>query len=554
MGMKLSDAGFSASAEIPDPNVATTVGGSFYDQAVAFAKGTATNPPGIDQISTAAAGIVSSLPAGQIKTAVSQAQNILASVSGAAAEGGAVGGIYGAAIGAAIGALTTIFSDISSGNAPPVQGDLRGTAEQYCFPSLPLSVSYGSGTTDSQNAQINKFLFQPAARPDERIYLVGMKPLNPGADNPTGLSPATGDGPALAVAGDTAGVAFNFGVGWVSPPGSTQATTEAGYYLGQSWIGTNGLYRPATNDQADYVRAMVAEAGTVIGAGGSEVSLAMNLLSSWYGTPANFYNSITLGCGGNCPPDIAPNRDGAFYTPGSGVPWMSYATQWAAVTTQVNLVSALDYLYYVSDSTWFCSPFWTQASEAGLADIKQLGSAASGGFLGTGSPGPIMSLVACPDTTIFGLAEIAAMYVMQTVGPTGAVLLPTRRAADLMALHYVLGLQWLWSQGNHLDMSQGTTSLSDIADAAIFAGQWSTRKHPNFSRLLGRIHAKVGGSAQVAAKAASSAASSSASSAESAALAHLRSAASKKAGSGGGVSKAALGVGVLGAALWWFLR
>lgn len=411
----------------------TNLGNGLYNQALSLSDGSLTSIMG------AATGLVGNLPPSQIRTLLQEVVVVAGDAAAGAAVGTALFPGFGTAIGAAIGAIIGVIQDIFSSNPPEPEQEFRPTADRYVFPGITL------GTAAADPA----VLFTPgwSDTPCRGHIAAYMYPGDGNKQNP-----------------------FAFGVTWVSPfptvapttnpmaPTSTAVTRAKARALAMQFMATDIITQLVSlpTSQADGWRDTTALHGqigqiaatfnTTFGGDQAEMSRAMSLLESWYGVRNGFPTSSPM------------QALLAMYDANQGPPVDQHAgiqpfsnpqdAQFAAIVANA---SPFDYTYYAipthegDDRT--PTPSYDLATGTNI-------------FFGI-------------DTVLLGLAELACLTT----------------ATDAMALHYIIGLAWLWHQGQLFDHASDPLLLYT--------------SHPNFSRILGIISTKT------AAKASASAASSS---------------------------------------------
>lgn len=573
-----SVAGPSLPSGVPaTPQAAIAQGDALFASANAFAN---KSQQGLPSLMGAAASIVSQLPPGTFTTAFADAISTASEFCSAIAAGTAVGGPYGAVAGACVAAISTVMG-LLEGGPPQLQGDLRSRAEQSVFPArshTPSLADVGSSVLDQQ-------ALYPVCWPDVRLHTAAFLPDAPDADDPSGGE-------------ESMPGAFSFGVGWLPAPGSTSGSTAQAYALAQSWLANtlSPKFFNLTDAQKLYASGAADDASTAFSGNVIQQTRARNLLASWYGT--RFYQVFLLAQGGGFfAPDINPSSTGAFWTPGGNVSWQTWASEWAFVVTGsggtagLNQRAILDYTYYFPTSILLLENTQSFGSSFGADGTWQANVVTSDLLLnmqfdGTNqnafSTTQIVNPAACPDTTIFGLAEIASLVA--TGGPGASYPATSDEEADLVALHYVLGLQWLWIAGQKKDLTDPYSSLYQLVNQGKCSGL--VAPHPNFSRIIGIIQAKIAARPKTPAQQAAAdraALGSRATSADFGPAAHAHASATAKFGgtlakaltahkappkytvtangpvivspgaSGSGVRKAAFGAAAVAALVWWFL-
>lgn len=420
-----------------NPTDAVANGSEIFDRAFKQAGGS------IAGTATVIAGIAAGLPSGQLQQAVNKVSGALSSTEEGAAIGSVIPG-YGTAIGAAAGALIGIFNDVLSGNTEPLQTDFRTQAEKYCWPWLPQNPVLGSSDSLLAQTAVNAGTWCDI-RTHAPVYQL---PAPIGVVDP--------------VSGQDCPVDYTGGVGWVSPPGSTAASTEAAWALGNAWA-ARSWSRMGPAWKRPYDEAW-QKATTLIGSDRA-ATRAMGLLQHWYGVPTGKNAKKDFGAfffridKVNISPLGPINKDGQWDVP--TISAASFYRWWPKELAKLNETCALDYLYYFAPSVYMRNlDGWL---------VRQLLDYESDQRTRTQGDTPC-SFVGCPDTTLLGLAELACLTEMGVSPANGA---------DAIALHYVLGLAWLWRRGQIED--QTTVQGSPIEGALPIAN------HPNFSRLISRL-------------------------------------------------------------------
>jgi hypothetical protein len=462
-----------------NPQAAIAQGQAMITQAESVAQGNLA--PMIGLVS----GLVADLPTGQITEAV----NDLMSIGSEAAAGAAIGSMIfpglGTVVGAAMGAVMgTISSVISSPPAVP-EGEFRSSAEKNCFPGAVLGGSDGYAN-----------LAHPACWPDVRAHMPYYQEWgDPNHDDET-----TGEGtPNLT----------NFGAGWISPVGNTPAKAE-GWAIAQAWMAQNKVLSffplAVTGDDSSSMLAklqnLAAEARQIaIQAceGPANYQAAINLLTSWYGNSPSKMFALALDVGVNNAPqhfsDDHGNLGSAIFAAAQGLsghsaflkPSQAYAS-WAHIVAGN---TALDYAYYISDQFVVVEGAPSGFGQS-FASTKYSVEALNASL-------PPYALCAMPDTTLCGLAELAYLVVtgtpVQTSPDNTAALSPIPpKGADVLALHYVTGLSWLWQSGIQDDQATQTSSNPNpyVADSGqLIHNATPTQMHPNFARLIAIISQKI---------------------------------------------------------------
>lgn len=452
--MKLSDlasGAASVSAAAPslptgadlDPDTAIAQGNALFDSAYSQAAGNLTGT-----IATAA-GVVADLPSGAVK----QMLSMLTGVAGGAAAGAAMGSVipgWGTAVGAAVGAVAGLIEGIlgQSSATPALQGEFRSQAAQLTFPAV-AAPDLANGTPPwTPEFAITQALACPASH-------MSVRATTPGFQVPLG-GPGTSD----QGSGQIGLANFTFGVGWVSPPQGTEETKSAAWYVAQAWLGQDEVTKKLAmgpgatfgnrSVRAGYVAATRQRALMLLGSS-ETLSQALSLLTSWYGKRF----SMSTAPAPRVPPGAAQTgvmdpTDTAFQAG-----WQAKISKLAKDWNEKN---ALDFIYYMPDEALL------DGLNATIGPVEAVGEPAM-----SADPVGVNALPICvPDTTIVMLAEIALCVA------TG--LIPAK-AADAVALHSVMGLQWLWKQGQLTDRDLGFTR--------------PVTNHPNFSRVIGVIASKI---------------------------------------------------------------
>lgn len=421
-----------ASAASLDPSTAISNGDALFDNAYQKAGGS------LNGTVSAAASVIAGLPAGPAKQMLA---DVMTMASGAAvgAEMGSVIPGWGTAVGAAVGAVVGLIESVFTSSPQPPEGEFRSTAEQYVFPGVQVT----PGQSDAVS-QLEQTSAQPASWPDIRIHSPGYQVPFTGTDDATGQNEP---------------VSFTFGTSWVSPPGSTPQSKLAAFFLAQMWLGQSTVSEYWALSSRDTSGTLSERLAAVQGAEekawtllGSETvgKRAVSLVSRWYGTSFSTAFSSS-GCAGvESDFGVTPPKD--QNTSRTNV--TAYAKAYATMAQCLNKASALDFAYYFSNNAAI------NVDENGFDHRVELVPTNEPLLVGTG-----FRIPALPDTTLVGLCEIACLTVMG--------LIPSN-AADHVALHYVLGLAWLWKRGQEQDTNVGGSPLP-------------VANHPNFSRILGVI-------------------------------------------------------------------
>jgi hypothetical protein len=422
-----------------------------------------------------ATAIVQALPAGQIQTAVKDAQSILSDVSGGASAGATVFGIYGAAIGATIGALIGIFNDVMSSPPDIPEGEFRSSAEQMCFPSFVLAGQNGVAAPPTP-------LALPACWSDIRGHIVQYQTSADGGDS------------SNAGSGQNGPTSFTIGTGWVPPPYSTKASQIAAWYLANAWMSQNSISKANALKTGGNPAALADEANNAYlkartnGFAGDDqqAQAALALVSRWYGQTFET-NASTGGISG--PGGNTVTNDGIVSIPpeagvGNGNPNPStedeedYVHQFSSYADILNTQVPLDYTYYISKS-------WCVLAGGGGkgGSSPVVGPAAICAGMGQTYGRP--RLTALPDTLLCGLAEIAALVQLGSIPSAGG---------DLIAFHYALSLAWTWQSAQQEDAAipwQGSSFLATSPQGTPEDGL--VQMHPNFARVVGILQSKLQG-------------------------------------------------------------
>jgi hypothetical protein len=438
---------------IPDATSAITSGQNTFTQAYSMAGGS------LQGTAAVAAGIVANLPHGALTTALNQAMGVAGSAEAGAAIGSVIPG-YGTAVGAVVGAIVGIISSITSGPPAAPEGEFRSTGERYCFPALPLTPTVGESASALAQPPL-----QPVVWPTYRANAVSWLPVT--IDENLG-NPA----PSQSIP-----IHFTFGVGWVSPPSSTAVSTDQGYYVACAWMATNGVSRAhllahddSAGDAASFGAAAKNQAITALG-GTSLFNEATDLFRSWYG--AGGWSTTVNGSltGETWPPK---NGDWSKSTKGYPAP-QGYSGVWESMHHDLRSPQyAFDFTYYEGNyinqeefNTWgmqFVTEDWfnTQAANRNGGEESIIG----------------FNVAPMPDTTAIGLAELACLAV------TGVI---PKESADVAALHYLLGLAWMWRRGYETEKARNKTYQEYYGiDTGILEPT-----HDNFSRCIGLVTAKI---------------------------------------------------------------
>jgi hypothetical protein len=433
---------------------------------------------GIASVLAAASGAVQGMGPSQIKTIVSTAAIVAGGAVAGAAIGTAVFPGIGTAAGAVIGGMVSLFESIGSNPPPAVEGEFRSQAEQWCFPAVP--VGQGTGAL-------------PVSWPNVRIELVAYQTTDK-TDQATGVN-----GP----------LPFSFLAGWVSPlpppngpvAGSTPQSQRQGWAIAQaflgktnttrrftlSYLGTN-LHRDTTGALGEIAKNYEIAQGVMPG-GPNQLEKALSLVQSWYGA----YSTFSLGW---APVTGATDVNGMYHGR-TDVTQQQYCDSFAKNSNKISARCALDYMLYVSP--WFAIQRIT-SGESGDMPLAMVTSGlaqlwAGGPIL---PPNPLQN-AAFPDMTLVGLCELAALVATGMIPEAGA---------DVFALHYLLGLAYLWKVGQKADaldppgLTISTPNYSSGLLGNSFSGWndapgWNastklqTQLLPNIARCIGIVQHKI---------------------------------------------------------------
>ena len=404
-----------------------------YDKAGGSLAGTAS----------VASSIVNDLPPGSATQALSQALSIGEGAISGAVAGSIFPGI-GTAVGAVVGAGLALISQIAAGNPANPQGEFRSTAEQWCFPAMPLTSGFP--------------LANPGTYPDIRINIVEFQAIHPdGTTWPP--DPASGQGSQST---------FTFGVGWVSPPQSTPASKAAAWSIANAWFGQNGATKELAMSTGNYAAKKAVIAANIVLAQKNflgnveQYNRAMALMNECLGSPP--IRAFHLQT------DSYIDAIGYVNNVGSG---NAAVAEFVHEITKLNKQIAEDYTYYISKvATWFrmqgenaTPPETISITEAGE---PQAAVASDLHF------NPIRVL-ACPDTISVGIAEIVYLYV------TGALPGVDDAGFYVIVFHFVMSQAWLFRWGQKYDNKEsgGNPPFHTIEN------------HPNFSRIIGIVSRKI---------------------------------------------------------------
>jgi hypothetical protein len=415
----------------------------------------------------AGAGIVADLPSGQFKSALDQAMSAIGYAEAGAAIGSIIPG-YGTAVGAVIGGLIGIFSTMTS-SPLNTDGEFRSTAEQYIFPALALTPTVGE--TPSQLAQT---VLQPCVFPTYRQHAVSWMPVT--VDEDFG-APYLNESKPLN---------FTFGVGWLSPPGSTTTSTEQGYYLASAWMATDGVSRglalahdDSNGDLHAYGATMREQAITALGSE-QAYNAAMGLFESWYGSGSPWSTKIDPALAGTIPKVLDPVQGMSTTWNNSGKS-LGYKNRWGSLILSLREPNQqFDWTYYAGNYLLANLDNFASWSPVGVSETMFNAVRADQG------PLQVYNVALLPDTTAIGLAELACLAV------TGEGTPPlTRQGADVAALHFLLGMAWLWRQG----YAQDSVRSKNVGEVYGLLGNGGLAPYqptnPNVSRCIGIVQAKI---------------------------------------------------------------
>jgi hypothetical protein len=399
-----------------------------------------------------AAGIVQELPSGSLTTAL----NTVIGLGEDAAAGAAVGSIIpgiGTAVGAAVGVIMAVVGDILGGGGPAApENEFRTSAEKLCFPGIDLTND--NTKTDPQVLPVGWITQRPS--------LVALR-VNASPDPAAGMN----GGP----------ITFNFGVGWVPAPGSTPDTADQvasqALSLAQAYIAQNPVSKALAiktlPKQSGVAASLQTVASTAFSLGEDDVATGIALLTRWYGPPGHFALGFSI------PTSIS---DGNGYVNGlsslAPAGGHAYAAAFSNNARQVQSQTALDYLYYVSD-TFAMEDFQggTQADQYQMLSAIEA-AATQAEVQSFFSYNPIRHAVLV-DTLVCGLSEIACNAIAGVYDePDGTK--ASQKSLDVIALHYVTSLAYLWHQGQLEDQQAG-----------LQTAQLEIRTHDNFSRVIGIV-------------------------------------------------------------------
>ena len=393
-----------------------------------------------------ASGLAAGLSPGEGKQLVMAALSAATDAAAGAEIGSCIYPVIGTAVGAAVGAIIGfVTSIIGSAPIPPPEGEFRCKAEQYAFPAVPNTPAQ----TGALEVLLAQNLAQPACWYNIRIHSAGYQvPLKGGL-----VDPATG----MNVPNET-----TFGVGWVQPSDkSTPQSKAAAWYVAQAWAGQGAVTRsvlgsvyPREGTQppllVQAIRLARAQAAYALG-GEAAMHDAIKLMNKWVGNGEEFSTAWT-------PESIPPVHGLELYRPGTDITaWQKqYARAMVQQARMFNKLCPLDYLYYISDT-----------ASAAPGATPTLGLLADPSFTAQWTPTP-GRLIAMPDTSFVGVAEIACLVALG--------ILP-RKGAELIVMLFMQGLAWRWKVGQEEDMISGIITQRTI--------------HPNFARIIGRLIPQV---------------------------------------------------------------
>ena len=444
----------AAASPLTDPTAAITSGAATFEQAYTRAGG------GLAGTAAVAAGIVAGLPPGQLSSALNQVEGLASSTEAGAAVGSIIPGfgtVVGGAIGAVIGAIEVI------GSSPPQQpvGEFRTHAERYVFPALPLTPTVG----ESPSALVQT-AYQPVLWNDYRTHAVAWQGV------------ATDEGLGDPAPSQTRPITTTFGVGWVSPPGSTPASTQQAYFLATAWMSSDSVSRHFAypKDTSGELKQLAAGAANqAVTALGSQqlYNAAMTLFRSWYvQTWSLKYDASDLVIP-FVPTSIANEMFGG--APSSTVV-ANYLKVWKSHQRELKKNYAWDYTTYFP--RYICNRSLDSPQMFPMsADAIEGGSFKCAHWRDSNCVDDWISLVQLPDTVALGLAELACLSV--TGGSPHA-------GADVVALHYLLGLAWLWRRGMITDAANPWFGIEPKTDPVY--SDWT---HPNVARCIGLVQAKI---------------------------------------------------------------
>ena len=390
---------------------------------------------------TALGGLINDLPAGDVKTALADLATVGLGAASGAAMGSAIWPGIGTAVGAAVGAIVGVFEDIFSSEPPMPQGEYRWSAEASSFPAVSDSSLFGCTVLPGA---VN---YNPRGVVDAIFYQ-----LSDEAD------------PNLIPDSDWH-LDYSFRIGWISGKGSTTQTRLAGWYLAylQSARESKTLSlcsaQVRTQKEAN-IKIAQNQLESLVGKAGA--ARAMRLLDDWYGHGFDMRVPFSrLMSRYNLPSSYLPippmvaangrviqafqNALSAWGCQGStdGVPPMN-----AVLVKKVFDEYPMDYSYFPVYTYW------------------------NGSEHARSNPRNATACYLTPDTLRLGLAELAC-----------------EGAADVVALHYVMGLAHNWKLHQKNDLLKNLGSTGDPSCDPSFKS--AVKPHPNFMRVLGRIATKM---------------------------------------------------------------
>ena len=470
---------------LPTATNAIASGESTFTQAYAQAGGS------LQGTAAVAAGIVAQLPAGKITAALNTVMSAIGDAEAGAAIGSVIPG-YGTAIGAAIGAIVGIISEITGSTPANPTGEFRSTAERFVYPSLPLQPTVG----ESPSALV-QVPFQPAVWPTYRQNASAWQPVQ--TDSNLG-DPAPSQSEALQ---------FTFGVGWVSPPSSTPASTSQAYYAACAWMSGNavarGLVLPKDDANQDFASFRAAANGQALTSLGSQEAMsdALALFTSWYEQPWSLTIDETLQ--GTI--TVPGKSNWSTPQPGGYQAVRGWQGVWESMLYELRLpVNALDWTYYSAN--------YILTGGGNLWGVTGMTSWFLDGvndrLPGVPTFSDKINIARLPDTLAIALYEYAILSV------TGVL---PRDGADIGVLHFLLGLQWSWHRGWITDAGRKSfATLYGITNDSMSPLQ---PLNPNISRCIGIVQAKIRAAKTTSASSASTSSSASSSAASAAAASTL---------------------------------
>ena len=416
-------------------------GQALFQKAYSAADGSAVGT------ATAVAALVADLPPGAFSSALAEA----VSAGEGALEGAAAGSLFGpegTAIGAVVGAIVGLFSGIGGNPPAPPEGDFRTTGERYVFPAVPINPAGGFSSS----------VAYPGTWPDIRTNIAAYQ--IPGPDGSAPVDPATGQGCDLR---------FTFGIGWHSPPQTTPTSVSAAWACANAWMGSREISRmwalagKGTGNvpllQAN-VKAAKDLAITTLGSQ-QAFDLVNFLVDSWYnhGYHAKFSLASTQ-----------TDALGNITSQSVGSTNAQTLANWAMIIEEINRKAALDYCYYISNNSLYVD------QAGGNPEVGQLSSIINNTPAQLVVPylnKPAFRLLACPDTTLVSVFEVACLVALGVI---------PKSAADHAALHMVMGMAWLERRGQIFDRDASNLAITGASGISI---------HPNFARVVGIISAKI---------------------------------------------------------------